>query len=589
MSMLVKKTCVPLTKQHRRGAILLLYSTVLLGCFYAASRYYTTDALYWESRGSPKIEDIVGSNPLVSFDNLISKHAASDSDSPSASSPSFLRGVHVFSDDCPLTFWETFDEEKLKQQLTNAVHDGFNAVILVIPWAGFQVDVRGKLYDPWMYDRLRTALDLIRDSGLYSISRIGYAHNFRPDNTPPSGERCMFTLLQRDEAMPGWSEYVRSLQHIFSLYDTHLFNFISWEDFFCGSYAMRLPKERRAEYGKQSGFGGPIPANDGSDPVDRVHAWYDHISSIWTTLIQYGQESMPRLTMEIRVDSDPVFAGKDNMTWHGYHDAGHVSEDARAGTYFSPYFGQDNKGLAITAKNAIQKLTFMLTEVAENRFGLEKTFLEQFNFVDNTPSFMTSSNYMTEPQVTQFLDKAAPLIRKSTGGYALWAYRNYRETHLYNGNFLRGMLGWNVTHDGGSVHRHGPFIRLQGPLTLTSYQTRLADGGCDGMGNLRHVCFQSYMDPCHDDDVNTHAMDVCLNGQCVHHSPPLKFASESCYSFPSNGSLVFQISFKVMSHCPVDMRHVQFWCHEQDLKVHHADGSPGALLSSIRKLNTELL
>lgn len=576
--MLWKRTWGP--KQHHRGAVLLLYSTILLGCFYAGSRYYKTDVLAWERHGPP-MEGIVGSTPLVSFEDLVSRHAASVSSS--VASPEFLRGVHVFSDDCPLTFWETFDEKKLKQQLVDAVHDGFNAVILVVPWAGFQVDAHSKLYDPWMYDRLRTALDLIRDSGLYSISRIGYAHNFRPDNTPSSGERCMFAMLHGDDAMSAWSDYVRSLQHVFSLYDTHLFNFISWEDFFCGSHLMKLPEKKRAEYGTASGFGGTIPANDGSDPMDRVHAWYDHISSIWTRLIKYGQKEMPHLTMEVRVDSDPVFGGNDTMAWHGYHDAGHVSAHARAGTYFSPSFGQENNGSAITAENTIQKLTFMLTEVAENRFGLEKAFLEQFNFLDNTPSFMTSSNYMTEPQVTRFLDKATPLIRKNTGGYALWAYRNYRETHLYNGNFLRGMSGWNVTR--GSVYRHGPFIRLQGPLTLTSYQTRLAESGCDGIGKLRHVCFQSYMDPCHDDTT----MNVCLNGQCVHHSPPLTFASESCYSFPSNGSMVFHISFEIMTHCPIDMRRVQFWCHEQDLKVHHADGSPGALLSSIRKLNNDLL
>lgn len=577
--------CARLIRLHRRGAIFIAYGMTLLGLFYVGGgclKKMIPSPMH-NIKYDLQMEDILGPNASIVFEELASRHGNCPGLFP-ASLPSFLRGVHLFGDSCPLTFWETFQEDTMRQELIQVARDGFNTIILVIPWAGFQVDAYNRLYDPWLFERLIEVLDLVREAGLYSIARIGYTHNLRPDNTPMSEQRCLFTLLESEDAFSAWSEYIRSLQHIFSCYKTHVFNFISWEDFFCGVDMMNLPEDLRNQYGEKTHFGKKIPVNDGTIPTAQVEAWYEYISSIWVKLLDFGQREIPNLTMEIRVDSEPVFSAQGNITWHGYNDAGRIPANARAGTYFSPHFAQDNKGLAIPAESAIEKLSYMLTEVVGRRFGLKKTFLEQFNFVDNTPGTMSSSNYMSDPEVTRFLSLSAPVLEKWTGGYALWAYRNYRETHLYNGNFFRGMAGWNVSN--GSVRRYGVFTRLQGPLTLTSHQVLLADSRCDGLGNLRYVSFESSIASfC---DANEEHMFVCLNKQCVNHSPT-SITKESCYTFESNGSSQFRLSFKVITNCPVIIRRVKLWCHEQDLKVYHVDGSPGVHLGSIQKLNAQLM
>lgn len=51
--------------------------------------------------------------------------------------------------------------------------DGFDAIIIVIPWGGFQVSVDPVLYDPWLYSRLHAVLAAARAAGIYVVARIG--------------------------------------------------------------------------------------------------------------------------------------------------------------------------------------------------------------------------------------------------------------------------------------------------------------------------------------------------------------------------------------------------------------------------------
>ena len=51
--------------------------------------------------------------------------------------------------------------------------DGFDAIIIVVPWPGFQVSVDPILYDPWLYNRLHTVMAVARKLGIYVVARIG--------------------------------------------------------------------------------------------------------------------------------------------------------------------------------------------------------------------------------------------------------------------------------------------------------------------------------------------------------------------------------------------------------------------------------
>ena len=70
---------------------------------------------------------------------LLSKFSNFPAES-SFSHPPFVRAAHYFSDGWPLNFWQIMDPGKLIEELSQIIGDGFNTIILVIPWRGFQSD-----------------------------------------------------------------------------------------------------------------------------------------------------------------------------------------------------------------------------------------------------------------------------------------------------------------------------------------------------------------------------------------------------------------------------------------------------------------
>ena len=486
-----------------------------------------------------------------------------------------IKGVHFFLDSSPITFWEEFQEEKVKYALDQIVKDGFNTVILVYPWSGLQVNAHDNLYDPWMYQRIIRLLNMIDDSGLYFINRVGYTHNLRPGNTPKGSARCSYVMLDEDAALNRWGDYLKSLETIFENFDSYLYSFFSWEDFFCGKSMMESSENQRIKNGKASKFNHAIPVNDGSNP-EHVRLWYDHMNVKWMNMLDRGQSVMSKLTMEIRIDSDPVLVGT-GVEWFGYSKSGPVPRHARAATYFSPYFGQENNGLAVEAEDVAQKLEFMLREVAGERFAVKETLLNQFNFVDNTPGFLRSSNYIAEYDVVNFLHKSETILQNLTSGYALWAYHNYRENSIFNGSFQRGLFGWKCNRT-TNMKFDGTFLHIYGPASLNT-TFNLPDNRCDGEGIERHICFRSSSHNCR-------RVQICLNDVCEDHQVS-KDTSNSCTSVKSGGMAEFHLSISI-GECQAKVGDVEAWCHEQNLAVRHVDGSPGPFLSSIRRLNRAL-
>lgn len=487
-----------------------------------------------------------------------------------------IKGAHLFSDSSPITFWEDFREEKVRHDLEQIINDGFNTVIIVFPWAGMQVNAHENLYDPWMYKRIVRLLSMIDEAGLFFVNRVGYTHNLRADNTPKGGSRCSYVMLDQDANLQSWKEYLKSLEFIFARFDGYLYSFFSWEDFFCGKSMMESSEKERVKYGLASKFNYSVPINDGTNP-EQVRLWYNHIILKWLQMLARGQSVMRKLTMEIRVDSDPVFLAGDDIEWFGYNEAGRVPDGARVATYFSPYFGQENEGVAVEAEDVAAKLEFMLKEVVEKRFGVKGSLLNQFNFVDNTPGFLKTSNFIPDHKVVDFLHKVAPILQNLTSGYALWAYTNYRESYIFNGSFQRGLFGWQ-SNDSSKLNFNGKYVHMYGPVSMST-EFQLSDGRCDGEGSERHICFRSSSNSCD-------KIMICLNSLCEYHLVSNDF-SERCISITSAGEKRFELSFSIDS-CNLRLGSISGWCHEQNLGVRNVDGSPGPYLGSIRWLNKKL-
>jgi hypothetical protein len=51
---------------------------------------------------------------------------------------------------------------------------------------------------------------------------------------------------------------------------------------------------------------------------------------------------------------------------------------------------------------------------------------------------------MGPSECEEFLLQSAVTLKKYTSGYGLWAYRNYRQSDIFNAAFLKGLDGWTL-------------------------------------------------------------------------------------------------------------------------------------------------
>ena len=93
-----------------------------------------------------------------------------------------IKAAHYFSDAWPKTFWQEFELDKVDTDLEQIKTDGFNTIVLVIPWRGFEYGFSGSSTksNSDMYQRLEFLLDAITEKNLDFILRIGFPHNYDP-------------------------------------------------------------------------------------------------------------------------------------------------------------------------------------------------------------------------------------------------------------------------------------------------------------------------------------------------------------------------------------------------------------------------
>ena len=86
--------------------------------------------------------------------------------------PVFVKAVHYFADGWVLNMWQVMQPQQLATDLRQIADDGFNTVILVVPWRGFQLDQLQPRYDPFYARQLHRALAAADKAGLSVIVRV---------------------------------------------------------------------------------------------------------------------------------------------------------------------------------------------------------------------------------------------------------------------------------------------------------------------------------------------------------------------------------------------------------------------------------
>lgn len=547
-------------------------------------------------------------NVAVVSDTAIKSQSKSDNDTVASYSKEFVtKAVTYVGRNNPLTFWDSARfQDYIREDFKQLVDEGFNTIILIVPWAGFQLNVVPPKYDDFSLNRLEYFLDVALEFNLKIIARVSYPHSFNKANEPPGQSRCELVMV-KEEVVPGfrqgWIDYMRTINDIFmrpKYGKIYQYSFFSWEDFFCLIDLLRAPEQDRKRLAQSLGFQEYvaekysaaeqqeifgqeaseiiIPLEGGGRPFE---AFVEFMDFKWWGLMEEARRVHPRLTMEIRVDMETVVYPDGTKVGKGYN----LHTEDPNGPPHQLYWNLQmvymvNKPHSIwSADDAVETLKHMLHRVTNG--GQVPAILGQFNFLDNTPGLEHTAQL--PPSVCEeFLKKAAPIIKQYTHGYGLWAYRNYRQSEVFNGSFLRGLDGWQeATHGDGRVKKQDDgYLLLFGGVNNDSFALvqqvvqQLPQAACDKGDNNMQLCFSLRLSD-HTSSTPGSDLQILWNHTLVESIRVTSYSWEShCLRLPALVDYQsFPFSFKVPKNSAVVLDNVEHFCHEHSMFIHNVSNA----------------
>lgn len=394
-----------------------------------------------------------------------------------AAESKFIKAVTYFGAAWPVNYWNS-NVNYADADFKEIRADGFNAVILVVPWGEFQPGVEPVRYNDDAYGRLTRVCRAAKKQGMQVYMRVSYLWDMYPGVQMPNMERTN-SLVSNDTLMPVWQQYLKRIgtatQGCGNGY------FISWEDFWpmMELLASARTEKNAAALSRQVGFDawarkhadrdflekysaaekrlGAYPIPSRKSPDFRVaFKWFD--DQLMDRLMPALAKSLPNASIEARVDDDPLYDDDKPILWYSHKQTYKVRSSPFVMTYWAPAMGAENRGEIEPAKKVLDRFSYMQKKVADNTSN--KIFIEQFLFKDNTPSMPMNAAIMPG-QVSAFIKNIAGPMVRLTSGYSLWGARDYDASTLFNGFFSLGDMGWKFM-DGAAVVQSGKtfFARL---------------------------------------------------------------------------------------------------------------------------------
>lgn len=372
----------------------------------------------------------------------------------------FLRAVHYFGRAHAVNFWDAADLSEAPRHLAQIRADGFNAVIVVVPWRGFQRTLAPPTYDEASFRRLHRLLGMIAEARLKVVLRVSYPYSHDSESDGDHDERAL-GLFTRSEVRAAWLDYLAKVRGVAEGFAGFQFAFFSWEDVPAIREAMpHRTLEQRRELAGSLGYRRFLSSRFDIEQVSRLFGqpsrdwsevyvplaesgayptYHEFVNVSLEGLLRAGQRVWPRLAMQVRVDHDRGrVAGEDVWLENDIrvHDA-----DMRVTYYALPMYTA-SRGGTLSARQALANLERMLRRVSDEGRN-PNHFLDQFLIHEESPLYRDWPR-LAESGVGDFLAGAAALLREYSRGYAFWAYFDYRVNHFYNPAFVRGLHGWRV-------------------------------------------------------------------------------------------------------------------------------------------------
>ena len=364
----------------------------------------------------------------------------------------YLKGAHWFGEAWAANFWNTRLLERAAEDFAALREDGFNTVVLVIPWPGFSPTMTDGTLVPERAERLLALVDLAADADLDVILRVSFAF----DASIPRSGRWLRQLWLDEGVRQAWVRHIGALWALVGNRPNVLFGFFSWEDLWAAARMGEEPPEQRLELAYETGYQEWLARYSNLQAVSRRYgreflAWHevpipdrlepayglflDFIDHAWIErFFKPAQAVFPTLSMEIRIDEDPVWnAPGDLAYWHSHELAWDLPDAPWTAVYWSPAMGGANQGETLTPEEAVDRLSLRMRRLRAVT-GNRPIFIDQFLVEDYTPGFELNGR-IARNRVDEFLSAARPVLESLTHGYAVWAWRDYAHDAVASPDF----------------------------------------------------------------------------------------------------------------------------------------------------------
>jgi hypothetical protein len=376
------------------------------------------------------------------------------------SSIEYVRGTHFFGDASPLNFWDTFRVAELDGSLRRIKEDGFNCILLVVPWALFQPETNPIKYDQLFLDRLDKTFTAAQAHDLGVVLRLGYL--WEAVEAVDQTNRRYAEYWLREDVRKAWRHYLARMHQFASVRENFQFAFLSWEDFYwpilMGTVAG--PIERRINKARISGFRDylrrrfTLPGlkalyglsvtswNEVAVPMP-TDAIYEQFlkfyeNEILDPICCTSAEAFPGVRMEFRVDPEWIQSTEGGKFYHWTMNFPVVATKV---VYYHANIARPHTDRH-TAEEAQTHLRDLLASYCRMvRLKEKKPFIDQFNFFDDTFAKWSRIN---EEDVAQFINRSYDVLRSYSSGYSIWGYRDWCKDIIFNGSFDLGERGWDL-------------------------------------------------------------------------------------------------------------------------------------------------
>ena len=377
----------------------------------------------------------------------------------------YLKSATYYSDDWVINFWNS-ESSNMDEELARIAADGFNNIILVVPWREFQPGISPCAYNQYAWDKLDRVMEAAAAQSLSVMLRVGYTWDY----CGAGNVMDRYQALMEDGAeRAAWLEYAGRLYNAASSHPNFCGGFLTWEDFwnFTDDSASLgngvKAREKAASYGYveyarenyrleelEELYGHKLDAYEELyfPPKDSQarSVFYGFYDQFLNELLAESQTVFPGLSMEVRLDVDPVEHRDKSQEGFMHTSTFPCGSAAYTSAMYSIPMGFVNEYERVTAAEALEKAPVFLNRLHVYSGG-KPVYLDQFLFTDNTVGYEHNAQ-LRDDEKAPYLEGVVPILKNMTMGYGIWTYRDYGDNKLYNAQFALGSEGWRFS--GGS-------------------------------------------------------------------------------------------------------------------------------------------